>query len=73
MLNNYYTIFIDLSQDWISNYISKHNSTQLVKSTMKRDITARKLSSGLIIHTNSVSGFVNGCLNGLCELRFPGE
>lgn len=56
----YYCIcaIIDLfSRKVVAYGISKHNSTQLVKSTMKREITVRKPSPGLILHTDNGSNF----------------
>ena len=54
----YICAIIDLfSRKVVAYHISKHNSTQLVKTTMKRAITARKPSSGLILHTDNGSNF----------------
>ena len=54
----YICAIIDLfSRKVVAYHISKHNSTQLVKTTMKRAITSRKPSSGLILHTDNGSNF----------------
>ncbi len=54
----YICAIIDLfSRKVVAYGISKHNSTQIVKSTMKRAITARKPSPGLIFHTDNGSNF----------------
>ena len=54
----YICAIIDLfSRKVVAYHISKHNSTQLVKTTMKRAITSRKPSPGLILHTDNGSNF----------------
>jgi len=54
----YICAIIDLfSRKVVAYHISIHNSTQLVKTTMKRAITSRKPSSGLILHTDNGSNF----------------
>ena len=54
----YICAIIDLfSRKVVAYHISKHNSTQLVKTTMKRAITARNPSPGLILHTDNGSNF----------------
>ena len=54
----YICAIIDLfSRKVVAYHISKHNSTQLVKTTMKKAITARKPSPGLILHTDNGSNF----------------
>ena len=54
----YICAIIDLfSRKVVAYHISKYNSTQLVKTTMKRAITARNPSPGLIFHTDNGSNF----------------
>lgn len=56
----YICIFVDLfSRKVVAYKISKTNSTQLTKSTMKMAFETRKPPEGLILHTDNSSNYIS--------------